>query len=134
MNLTLFAGAALILLGGALQGTFAVPMKYTHKWNHENTWLIFCLTGMVIFPWLLTAGTVPALGQVYAATPARVLAYIVFSGLLWGVGATLVGVGLNLLGIGLGSPHRRSSWRRRSQHRNPSRSLRPRSARSSSGS
>ena len=102
MNLTLFAGAALILLGGALQGTFAVPMKYTHKWNHENTWLIFCLTGMVIFPWLLTAGTVPALGQVYAATPARVLGYIVFSGLLWGVGATLVGVGLNLLGIGLG--------------------------------
>jgi L-rhamnose-H+ transport protein len=102
MNLTLFAGAALILAGGALQGTFAVPMKYTHKWNLENIWLVFSLTGMVIFPWLLTAATVPALGQVYAATPARVLANIVLSGLLWGVGASLVGVGLNMLGIGLG--------------------------------
>ncbi len=102
MNLSLFAGAALILAGGALQGTFAVPMKYTHKWNLENTWLVFCLTGMVIFPWLLTGATVPALGQVYAETPVRVLANIVLSGLLWGVGASMVGVGLNMVGIGLG--------------------------------
>lgn len=102
MNLSLFAGAALILAGGALQGTFAVPMKYTHKWSLENTWLVFCLTGMVIFPWLLTAATVPSLGQVYADTPSRVIANIVLSGLSWGVGASLVGVGLDMLGIGLG--------------------------------
>jgi L-rhamnose-H+ transport protein len=102
MNLTLFAGAALILLGGALQGTFAVPMKYTRKWNLENTWLLFSLTGMIVFPWLLAAGTVPALAQVYAVTSLRVLSHIVLSGLLWGVGAALVGVGLDMLGIGLG--------------------------------
>jgi L-rhamnose-H+ transport protein len=102
MNLGIFFGAALILAGGILQGTFAVPMKYARKWSHENIWLVFCFTGMVAFPWILTAATVPSLAQVYASTAARTLWLIVLCGLLWGVGATLTGIGLRLLGIGLG--------------------------------
>jgi hypothetical protein len=23
-------------------------------WNHENIWLVFAFTGLVLFPWLLT--------------------------------------------------------------------------------
>jgi L-rhamnose-H+ transport protein len=102
MTLALFLGAALIFVAGVLQGTFAVPMKYAHKWKHENIWLVFSLTGMVIFPWLLTAAVVPSLRQVYAATSAQTLWSVVLFGLLWGVGATLTGIGLRLLGVGLG--------------------------------
>ena len=102
MNSTVFLKAALTLAGKVLQGTFAVPMKYARKWGHENIWVIFCLTGMVIFPWLLTASAVPSLALVYASTSAKTLLAVVFFGILWGVGATLTGLGLRMLGIGLG--------------------------------
>jgi hypothetical protein len=102
MNSTALLGAALVLAGGILQGTFAVPMKYARKWAHENIWVVFCLTGMVIFPWLLTASAVPSLARVYASDSSGTLLAIVSFGILWGVGATLTGLGLRMLGIGLG--------------------------------
>lgn len=91
-----------MILGGALQGVFAVPMKYTRNWNYENTWLTFCLSGMIVLPWLLTTATVPHVAQVYETSSTRTFAAIFGFGLCWGIGATLTGVGLTLLGIGLG--------------------------------
>ena len=95
-------GFAIILLAGLLQGLFALPMKFARGWNYENIWLIFAATGLVIFPWMLTAATVPHLPSVYRATPTPVLLAILGFGLCWGVGATLTGLGVRMLGIGLG--------------------------------
>ena len=95
-------GFAIILLAGLLQGLFALPMKFARGWNYENIWLIFAATGLVIFPWMLTAATVPHLPSVYRATPTPVLLAILGFGLCWGIGATLTGLGVRMLGIGLG--------------------------------
>jgi hypothetical protein len=95
-------GFAIILLAGLLQGLFALPMKFARGWNYENIWLIFAATGLVIFPWMLTAATVPHLPSVYRATPTPVLLAILGFGLCWGAGATLTGLGVRMLGIGLG--------------------------------
>ncbi|HTS71511.1 MAG TPA: L-rhamnose/proton symporter RhaT [Terriglobia bacterium] len=102
MNLGILAGAGLVLLGGILQGLFPVPMKFVRKWNYENIWLIFALTGLVVFPWLLTFLTVPHLGDVYHLTSTHSIVAIAGFGLCWGAGATLTGLGLSMLGIGLG--------------------------------
>jgi L-rhamnose-H+ transport protein len=102
MHEGIWVGVALIVTGGVLQGTFAVPMKYARRWRHENIWLIFALTGLVLFPWALTATTVPSLGAVYSSTSWSCLAAILGFGAGWGIGATLTGLGLNMLGIGLG--------------------------------
>jgi L-rhamnose-H+ transport protein len=91
-----------VILAGLLQGVFAVPMKYARQWNYENIWLAFCISGMVVLPWLLTTLTVPHTAQVYAASSAKTLLSIAGFGACWGVGATLTGVGLSMLGIGLG--------------------------------
>src|SRR5205807_10338871 len=90
------------VFAGVLQGLFAVPMKYARRWNYENIWLIYSLTGMVVLPWMLTIATVPHLGEVYALTPMPVLVRIASFGLCWGIGSALAGLGMNLLGIGLG--------------------------------
>jgi L-rhamnose-H+ transport protein len=95
-------GAGIVVLAGILQGLFAVPMKFARRWNHENIWLIFALTGLVIFPWLLTSLTVPDFLDVYSATSTRTIVKIAGFGLFWGIGATFTGIGLNMLGIGLG--------------------------------
>jgi L-rhamnose-H+ transport protein len=102
MTTQLWLALGAVILAGLLQGVFAVPMKYARRWNYENIWFAFCLSGMVILPWLLTTLTVPHAGQVYAATSTKTLLSIAGFGVCWGMGATLTGVGLTMLGIGLG--------------------------------
>ena len=102
MNPGVWLSATLAIIGGALQGGFAVPMKYARKWNHENIWLVFVLAGLLVFPWILTVATVPSLVEVYRAASPASLALIAACGIGWGVGATLVGIAFRMLGIGLG--------------------------------
>jgi len=91
-----------VVVAGLLQGVFAVPMKYARRWNYENIWLAFCISGMLVFPWALTSATVPHAGQVYALSSTKTFLSIFGFGVCWGIGATLTGIGLTLLGIGLG--------------------------------
>jgi L-rhamnose-H+ transport protein len=102
MNSALWVGAILAVLGGALQGAFAVPMKYAKKWNHENIWFVFVLTGLLLLPWAVTIATVPSLAEVYRTASPQSLAMIVVFGIGWGIGATLVGIAFRMLGISLG--------------------------------
>jgi len=67
---------------------FAVPMKFVQRWKYENIWLVFALSGLVVFPWLLTATTVPHLGAVYRLTSTHSIIAITGFGLCWGAGAT----------------------------------------------
>ena len=87
MNLSILVGAGLVLLGGVLQGLFAVPMKFVQRWKYENTWLDFALSGLVVFPWLVTATTVPHLGVVYRLTSTHSIIGITGFGLCWGAEA-----------------------------------------------
>jgi L-rhamnose-H+ transport protein len=102
MTLQLGLAIGAVFLAGLLQGVFAVPLKYARQWSYENTWLAFCISGMVVLPWLLTTVTVSHLGQVYAASSPKTLLSIAGFGACWGIGATLTGIGLSMLGIGLG--------------------------------
>jgi L-rhamnose-H+ transport protein len=102
MDSQILLGAAIVLLAGFLQGLFAVPMKFAHRWNYENIWLVFAFSGLVVFPWVLTLTTVPHLLEIYRLTPTRTTAAVAGFGVCWGAGAALTGLGLNMLGIGLG--------------------------------
>ncbi|MGB6197948.1 MAG: L-rhamnose/proton symporter RhaT [Candidatus Acidiferrales bacterium] len=102
MGVPILTGVGVILLAGILQGIFALPMKYARGWNHENIWLVFAFTGLVVFPWLVVLATIPHAIRVYHITSPQAILEIVGFGVLWGVGATLTGVGLKQLGIGLG--------------------------------
>ncbi len=101
MNGEVWIGATLAVIGGAMQGAFALPMKYARKWQHENIWLVFAVSGFVALPWILTSLTIPHWLQIYRSSPATPLAIIILCGLGWGIGATLVGIAFRLLGIGL---------------------------------
>lgn len=102
MNHQLWLGVGAVITAGMLQGVFAVPMKFATRWNYEHIWLVYSLTGMVVFPWLLIIATVPHPAEIYASTATTTLFGIAGFGVCWGIGATLTGVGLTLLGIGLG--------------------------------
>jgi L-rhamnose-H+ transport protein len=102
MNPSPGLGALLVVLGGAIHSSFALPMKRITNWRWENTWLIYSIVGLIVFPTLLALATVPSLGAVYSSTTGTTLALVALFGFGWGLGSTLFGLGIARLGIALG--------------------------------
>ena len=94
-------GAICAVVGGAMQGAFAVPMKHARRWQHENIWLVFAVGGLVILPWIMTVLTIPHWVEIYRSSPVDLLAVLFVCGVGWGIGAALVGIAFRMLGIGL---------------------------------
>ena len=95
-------GIAIVVLAGILNGSFAAPMKRMHGWEWENSWLLFAISGLLIFPWLIAFATVPHLLAVYSASSTSTLVKVIVFGLTWGAGSTLFGLGINRVGMALG--------------------------------
>lgn len=95
-------GLMLVFAGGALNGSFAAPMKRLSAWKWENTWLVYSLTGLLILPWLIALATVPHLAGVLQQSSGGVLAKIAFFGFAWGIGGLLFGQGIARVGLALG--------------------------------
>ena len=49
------SGAGLVLVAGLFNAAFALPMRYNRIWKWENTWLVFCVFSLIVFPWLLVS-------------------------------------------------------------------------------
>jgi L-rhamnose-H+ transport protein len=94
-------GLGLVLLGGFLQGSFALPMKRMPRWRWENTWLIYAVSAMLVLPWTMALATVPHIGEVLHGTRGATIAEVALFGLGWGVGATLFGQGISRVGMAL---------------------------------
>jgi len=101
MNLN-WAGLLLVALGGAMQGSFALPQKFVRGWAWEKTWLAYSIFGMIVFPWAVAAALIPDIGGVYASAGASILARTALFGLSWGAGSVLFGLGLARMGMALG--------------------------------
>jgi L-rhamnose-H+ transport protein len=97
-------GIAIVLVGGALNGSFPLPMKYARRWRWENTWLVFALVALAVLPWTLAGGFVPELGKVYRGVSAGTLSYPLAFGFLWGIAQTTFGLGLKALGMAFAFP------------------------------
>lgn len=94
-------GIALILFGGACNGTFAVPTKKVRAWNFEHIWLIYCFVATILLPIGVGVVAAPVLfSQVFPAHPALTAETFGF-GALWGVGSFLFGLSLKRLGIAI---------------------------------
>jgi L-rhamnose-H+ transport protein len=100
MNSTAF-GILLLVLAGAMNGSFTLPMKFTKKWAWENTWLVWSVFALVVFPPLLAVLTVPALGDVYSQAGAGPIAIAAGCGAGWGVAQVFFGLAVDAVGIAL---------------------------------
>src|SRR5580692_11083539 len=102
MNQSLLWGIGMVTLAGILQGSFAVPMKRMSGWRWENSWSLFALFGLIVFPWIINFATVPNVISVYVGVSTSTLIKVLVFGLLWGVGATLFSLGISRVGMALG--------------------------------
>lgn len=96
-------GLLLIVLGGMMEGLFALPMKFTPKWSWENIWGAGSLAALVLVPWPLALLTVPHLGAVYSAVPFHTIVLALIFGAGWGFGGLFFGLGVSSVGLALGT-------------------------------
>lgn len=94
-------GFALLLLAGGMNGSFTLPMKFTRKWAWENTWAIWTIFALFVFPPLLAYGTVPGLNNAYAQAGSRVVEIVAACGAGWGIAQALFGLAVDAIGIAL---------------------------------
>ena len=92
----------LVFVGGALNGSFAAPMKRLSAWRWENLWLIYSITGLLILPWVIALATIPHLADVFQQSSGAVLAKVALFGFAWGIGGLLFGQGIARVGLALG--------------------------------
>jgi L-rhamnose-H+ transport protein len=94
-------GILLLVLAGVMNGSFTLPMKFTRKWAWENTWLVWSIFALVIFPPVLAWLTVPSLGQVYTESGGIPIMIAAGCGAGWGIAQVFFGLAVDAVGIAL---------------------------------
>ncbi len=95
-------GFFLICLGGFMQGTYYLPLKYVSPWKWENIWLVYAFLALVALPVTLASATVPQLGDALSFCSKRALGEVFIFGTGWGIGCVLSGLGVDRLGLAIG--------------------------------
>ncbi len=52
-----FPGMVLLILGGMMNASFTLPMKFTRRWSWENTWLAWTLFALLVLAVFVLANT-----------------------------------------------------------------------------
>lgn len=96
-------GVFLHLIGGVAAGSFYMPYKRVQKWNWETFWLVGGLVSWLIVPPLMAWLTLPGFWDLIWSASSSTLWFIIFFGLLWGIGGLTYGLGIRYLGLSLGN-------------------------------
>ena len=96
-----FLAVGLIILAGALNGSFAAPTKYARHWKWENIWSVWGVWGMLILPWALVFATVPHAVSFFLHTPADQWWLLILFGIAFGLAQILFGLAIAAVGIAL---------------------------------
>jgi L-rhamnose-H+ transport protein len=89
-------------LGGLASASFYVPYRAVKRWSWETYWLTGGFFSWIIAPWLLASFLTHDLLQVLSETPGKTIFWVIFFGLLWGVGGLTFGLTMRFLGLSLG--------------------------------
>jgi L-rhamnose-H+ transport protein len=94
-------GLSLLILAGAMNASFTLPMKYTRRWSWENTWLAWTIFALLLLPPAIALATVPHLEAVYRSADARIICEVAGFGAGWGVAQVFFGLAVEAIGIAL---------------------------------
>ncbi|MGH9470436.1 MAG: L-rhamnose/proton symporter RhaT [Terriglobia bacterium] len=96
------AGFILIVVGGFMQGTYYLGLKWTNPWKWENIWLTYAVLALVVMPVIVAVATVPQFGGAWSLAPSGALAKVFLYGAGWGIGSVLSGLGVDRVGLAMG--------------------------------
>ncbi len=88
-------------LAGAVNGTYAFPLKHMKSMPSEASWLLFSLLGFLFFPWITVHLLVPNLWSIIQQIPLDTWIILTGSGFVFGLGMVLCTIALRYVGIGI---------------------------------
>ncbi|MGA3196296.1 MAG: L-rhamnose/proton symporter RhaT [Terriglobales bacterium] len=94
-------GFLILLVAGVMNASFTLPMKFTRNWSWENTWLVWTLFALVIFPPLAAFATIPHLAKLYGEVATTLVITVAVFGAGWGIAQVLFGLAVDSIGIAL---------------------------------
>jgi L-rhamnose-H+ transport protein len=94
-------GIAILIIAGATNASFTMPMKYTRKWAWENTWFAWTFFALVVLPIAAALVTIPNLSMVYRSASPGIILEVCGFGAGWGVAQVFFGVAVDMIGIAL---------------------------------
>jgi len=99
MSGSILGATVSVLLGGLMEGSFALPLRLAKKWRWENIWMVYSVVGLVVIPWTVAGATVPHLLAVYKSVSGRIILLTGLFGLGWGVANVLFGLAVPIVGM-----------------------------------
>jgi L-rhamnose-H+ transport protein len=90
-------------IGGFASGSFYMPFKKVKSWSWESYWIIGGLFSWLIVPPVAAYLTIPGFADIISATSFDIIKWVVFFGVLWGIGGLTYGLGVRYLGMSLGN-------------------------------
>lgn len=93
-------GMCLLIFAGVMNASFSLPMKFVRSWAWENTWLLWSIFALLVFPPALAFSTIPSFTGILHANGDVVL-LVAVCGAAWGVAQVLFGLALDKIGIAL---------------------------------
>jgi L-rhamnose-H+ transport protein len=94
-------GIAILIIAGATNASFTMPMKYARKWAWENTWLAWTVFALVVLPLAAAIATIPNLSMVYRSAPPNIILEVCGFGAGWGIAQVFFGLAVDMIGITL---------------------------------
>lgn len=98
-----WVGFSLVIVGGIMQGTCYLGLKYVSPWKWENIWGVYVLVALIVLPIGLALGTVPHLAEALGRAPVSAVSMVFIYGTGWGIGSVLAGLGVARMGMAMGT-------------------------------
>ncbi len=94
-------GLLILCVAGVINASFSLPMKFTRRWQWENTWLVWTVFALIALPSLAALLTVPNLSRTYSQVGYGIVATVAAFGAGWGIAQVLFGLAIDAIGIAL---------------------------------
>ena len=91
----------LIILAGLMNGSFVIPARYIKNIVNEEIWFYHSIIGLAIIPWIILAITLPSALHHYLFLQPTILIFIIFSGLIFGLGQICFSYAIESIGVAL---------------------------------
>jgi L-rhamnose-H+ transport protein len=94
-------GLVLLIVAGAMNGSFTLPMKFTRRWAWENSWLAWTIFALFLLPPLVTFLLLRDVPGIYSTTGASPALIAAACGAGWGISQIFFGLAVDAIGIAL---------------------------------
>lgn len=101
MESPVLIGLLLVSVGGFVDGSLGLMLKYTKAWKWEHLWLVYSGLAFGVIPSIVAGATVNDLMGILRAAEGKVVAQVCLFGMGWGCGAVLYGLALKTAGMAL---------------------------------